>query len=98
MHRAPAGIKETERLFRKRLDDIAGKQAAALTRAEAFKLLEDQSGTPVSTGQLRGELAAAWDYALDAGRLPESSPTGGDSLCGAGYGARGKSSRASILE
>lgn len=73
-HRAPAGIKETERLFKKRLDSIADKQAAGLTRAEAFKLLEDQSDTPVSTGQLRGELAAAWDYALDAGRLPESSP------------------------
>lgn len=73
-HRAPAGIKETERLFAKRLVTIADKQASALTRAEAFNLLEDQSDTPVSTGQLRGELAAAWDYALDAGRLPESSP------------------------
>jgi integrase len=73
-HRAPKGIKETERLFSKRLDSIAHKQAAAVTRADAFALLEDQSDTPVSTGQLRGELAAAWDYALDAGRVPESSP------------------------
>jgi len=73
-HRKPAGVKETERLFNKRLDTIADKQAAAVTRADAFGLLEKQSDTPVSTAQLRGELAGAWDYALDAGRLPESAP------------------------
>lgn len=73
-HRQPKGVKETERLFTKRLDDIADKQAATLTRADAFKLLEDQSNTPVSTSQLRGELAGAWDYALDAGRIPDTSP------------------------
>lgn len=73
-HRKPAGIKETERLFLKRLDAIADKQAASVTRADAFALLEKQSSTPVSTAQLRGELAGAWDYALDAGRLPESAP------------------------
>lgn len=73
-HRKPAGIKETERLFLKRLDSIADKQAALVTRADAFGLLEKQADTPVSTAQLRGELAGAWDYALDAGRLPDSAP------------------------
>ncbi|MCY1240132.1 hypothetical protein D9M72_529650 [compost metagenome] len=76
-HRAPAGIKETERPFRTRLDTIDVKQASTLTRVVAFKLLEDQSGTPVSTGQLRGELAAAWDYASDAGRLKALQIGGG---------------------
>jgi integrase len=73
-HRQPKGVKETERLFAKRLSAIADKQAATLTRADAFNLLEDQSSTPVSTKQLRGELAGAWDYALDAGRIPDTSP------------------------
>jgi integrase len=73
-HRQPAGVKETERLFKKRLDSIADMEVVSLTRAHAFKLLEDQSNTPVSTGQLRGELAGAWDYALDAGRIPDTSP------------------------
>ncbi|MGF6347943.1 tyrosine-type recombinase/integrase [Variovorax sp. W2I14] len=73
-HRKAKGAKEVERLFTKRLDAIAHKQAATLTRADAFDLLEKQSGTPVSTASLRGELAGAWDHALDAGRLPDSSP------------------------
>lgn len=73
-HRQPKGAAEVERLFDKRLDAIADKQAASLTRADAFDLLEKQSSTPVSTAALRGELAGAWDYALDAGRIPDSAP------------------------
>jgi len=73
-HRAAKGAKEVERLFTQKLDAIAGKQAATVTRAEAFNLLSSWADTPVSTGQLRSELAGAWDYALDAARIPENTP------------------------
>ena len=74
-HRSPKSAKEMHRLLGKKyLESIEGLQAASLTRADAFKLLEGLANIPVSAQTLRGELGAAWDYALDAGRIPESSP------------------------
>ena len=75
IRRRPKGAAEVARLFEKKLDAINGKQAASITRAEAFSLLERLSvGAPVSTRQLRTELSGAWDYALDAGRIPDTTP------------------------
>jgi len=72
--RAAKGAAEVARLFDRLLDPVADVKAADLTRRQAFELIEGLAGTPVQTQMLRQELGAAWDYALDAGRLPESAP------------------------
>lgn len=44
-------------------------------RTHAFALLEKVgANTPVLANNLRTELGAAWDYALDAGRISEETP------------------------
>lgn len=74
-HRAQKGVTEIRRLFDKELGPIAGIPAADLTRSQAFDLLQSLAERkPVIAGQLRTELGAAWDYAIDAGRLPEITP------------------------
>lgn len=73
-HRKEKGAKEVRRMFDTMLGDYGDEPAATLTRAQAFDLLDMHSGIPVQCGKLRAELGAAWDYALDAGRLPESTP------------------------
>lgn len=74
-HRKPKGGAETRRLLTRYLGDLADVPAADVTRAQAFALLQDLAGrAPVLANNLRGELGAAWDYALDAGRIPEESP------------------------
>jgi integrase len=51
--------------------DFAATPAEALTRAQAFDVLDRRSGTPTAAAKLRSMLGSAWDYALDAGRLPD---------------------------
>lgn len=74
VHRKPKGRAEVRRMLERYLDPINDKQASALKRADAFALLEGLAGTPVLAGMIRQELGAAWDYALDADRLPEETP------------------------
>jgi integrase len=74
IHRKPKGAKEMRRLLRVSLDAIAQRPAVSITRSDAFDLLESFSSTPVNAQALRGELGAAWDYALDAGRIPDDTP------------------------
>ena len=73
-HRKPKGAKEMRRLMTAHLDSISAKPAHTVTRADAFDLLESLAHIPVSAQTLRGELGAAWDYALDAGRIPQETP------------------------
>jgi len=73
-HRKPKGAKEIRRSFDTMLGDHTDRPAATYTRAEAFELLERHLDHPVQCANLRRELAAAWDYALDAGKLPEITP------------------------
>jgi len=72
--RKPKGAKEMRRLLNAHLDAIEDRPAASITRADAFDLMEGMKHIPVSAQTLRGELGAAWDYALDAGRLPDNTP------------------------
>ncbi|WP_159082864.1 hypothetical protein [Burkholderia mayonis] len=55
------------------LGDIAALPAAELTRERAFSKIDSYRQTPVQASKLRLELGAAWGYALDTGRLPESA-------------------------
>lgn len=72
--RKPKGAAEVERLFERLVQPLMDRQAASVKRAEAFDLLESLASTPVQTSMLRRELGGAWDYGLDAGRLPEETP------------------------
>ncbi len=74
VHRSPKSAKEMRRMMRVHLDTIAQRPAASITRSDAFNLLESIASTPVIAQTLRGELGAAWDYALDAGRIPDEAP------------------------
>jgi integrase len=73
-NRSPKGEKEVRRLLARMIDLIADVPAASLTRAQAFDQLDTHLDTPVLCLQLRAELGAAWDYALDAGRLTDNTP------------------------
>lgn len=74
VHRKPKGAKEMRRLINAHIGVIADRPASSITRSDAFDLLESVSYIPVCAQTLRGELGAAWDYALDAGRIPDSTP------------------------
>jgi integrase len=74
VHRKPKGAKEMRRLIDAHIGAIAQRPASSITRSDAFDLLESVLYIPVCAQTLRGELGAAWDYALDSGRIPESSP------------------------
>lgn len=73
-HRKLKGARETRRMFNTMLGDLANVPAASVTRTQAFDLLESYASIPVQAGRLRGELGAAWDYGLDSGRLPDTTP------------------------
>ena len=72
--RKKKGAAEVRRMFGTMLAEVAEVPASELTRAQAFDLLESHQGIPVQAAKLRAELGAAWDYALDAGRVPDSTP------------------------
>lgn len=72
--RTSKGSREIRRMFATMLATVDDLRAESLTRAQAFDLLNLHSGIPVQAGKLRSEMGAAWDYALDAGRLPDTAP------------------------
>jgi integrase len=74
INRKPKGAAEVRRMFDTMLGPIAAVRASDLTRAQAFALLEAHKRTPVQASNLRQELGAAWDRALDAGLIPEVTP------------------------
>lgn len=74
-HRAKKGATEVRRMFDKMLGETGAVPAIDLTRAQAFDLIKGHAADrPVIAGYLRSELGAAWDYAIDAGRLPDTCP------------------------
>lgn len=72
-NRQSKGAAEVARMFRTMLGDIADLPAVEVTRERAFSKIDSYRRVPVQASRLRLELGAAWDYALDAGRLPESA-------------------------
>lgn len=74
VHRKPKGAAEVRRMFAKNLGELGDRAAASIKRAEAFEFLEGLAATPVQAKYIKQELGAAWDYALDAARLPEDTP------------------------
>ncbi|APA87185.1 site-specific integrase [Paraburkholderia sprentiae WSM5005] len=72
--RKEKGVVEVRRMFNSMLVPIAGLSAASITRAQAFEFLDSYRATPSLAARLRMELGGAWDYAMDAGRLPDGTP------------------------
>lgn len=73
--RAKKGVTEVRRMFDKDLGETGQIPAVELTRAQAFDLIKRTSErAPVQAGRLRTELGAAWDYCIDGGRLPDTTP------------------------
>lgn len=73
-HRQAKGVAEIRRLFDRHLGDLATVGASTVTRAQAFQLISGMADTPVLASQLRRELGAAWEHAVDAGQLPDDTP------------------------
>lgn len=75
LSRAKKGADEVQRMFRTMLGNLADTPATEVTRSAAFDLIQSYAATaPVQAKKLRSELGAAWDHAIDAGRLPDSVP------------------------
>lgn len=67
------GAKEVRRMLDTMLGDFANLRADKVTRAEAYAVIDRHAGIPVQASKLKAELGAAWDYAHDAGLLPETA-------------------------
>ena len=75
--RQEAGRLAAERALRRLLTEeptFAAMQAADVTRADAFRILDARKATPTATQKLRSMLGSAWDLAHDAGEIPEAAP------------------------
>lgn len=68
------GRRELRRVMHVLAASIRALTPAEITRAVAYDLIQQHAGTPVQAGSLRRELGAAWEWAHDAGRLPEAVP------------------------
>lgn len=75
--RGEKSVKEVSRMFETMLVEFGDMPAAEVSRSHAFDLIESVAHIPVQAAKLRAELGAAWDYAHDAGRLPELCQIGG---------------------
>lgn len=73
-HRDSLGASQSRRRMMAKIGPIAELPAASITRRQAFELLDGESKAPRNAAILRSELGAAWDHALDAGRLPDDTP------------------------
>jgi len=75
LHRKEKGAGYVRWLFDTMIPkEFSSLQAESITRSQAFDLLNSHIKTPVLAANLRAELGSTWDYALDAGRLPETTP------------------------
>jgi integrase len=74
-NRSSDGAGEVRRMLKTMLGPLADIRAETLTRGQAFELIEMHARrAPMRAKKLRSELGGAWDYALDADRLPQTAP------------------------
>lgn len=72
--REAKGAKAVAQRLRTAIAGHADMPVKAIGRRFVFDLVEGLSDRPVLAGSVKTELGAAWDYALDAGRIPEELP------------------------
>ncbi|WP_246795366.1 hypothetical protein [Burkholderia perseverans] len=71
--RKSKGAAEVKRTFDTMLGEFADRPADEVSRGQAFALLETYAHIPVQAQKLRRELGAAWEYALDAQLLSDTT-------------------------
>lgn len=73
-NREPKGARAVAVRLTNAIEPISKIPASSVTRRVAFDLISGLAETPVLARSVRNELGAAWDLALDAGRLGEDAP------------------------
>jgi integrase len=71
---SPAAQANTRYALGTPIEPILDMLPETVTRKMAFDLLERLRDRPTYANRIKMELGAAWDYALDAGRLPANTP------------------------
>ncbi|MBS7349186.1 MAG: hypothetical protein KIG95_03335 [Comamonas sp.] len=77
--RAQAGFVAAQRALQRVLDAepaLASQPAQAVTRSQAFAVIDGRKATPTAAAKLRALLGAAWEFGNDSGLL-----LGGEGLC-----------------
>lgn len=77
INRKVAGALADKRRLASVLDadpNFARMTAEAVTRADAFDIIDKVKATPTAAQKIRSLLGASWDYALDSGRLDGNVP------------------------
>lgn len=72
--REAKGAKAVHQRLVNALSDHSELPAKAVSRRFVFDLIESLSDRPMLAGSIKTEMGAAWDYALDAGRIPDELP------------------------
>ena len=72
--REAKGARAVAQRLRNAIAGHADMLVTAIGRRFVFELIEGLSDRPVLAGSVKTELGAAWDYALDAGRIPDDLP------------------------
>jgi integrase len=65
---------EAKRLLERELAPLQEREASSITRADAFDLLDAMRDRPVVAANVRRLAGAAWERALDSGRLKADTP------------------------
>lgn len=74
VNRKAAGAHAAAARLNRAIEPLEKLPAASLTRRTAFDLIAGMADTPVAAKSVRNEMGAAWDLALDAGKIPEDTP------------------------
>ncbi|WP_377153270.1 tyrosine-type recombinase/integrase [Roseateles sp. UC29_93] len=74
VHREPRGAGVIAQRLRKAMVVYGATRAADVNRAFVFQFIEERISTPVLAKSVKTEMAAAWRYAMEAGRVPENLP------------------------
>ncbi|MDD2711353.1 MAG: integrase family protein [Simplicispira sp.] len=72
--REPKGAKAVRQRLEKATRECADMPVTAVTRRFAFDFVNGLAAHPVMANSVKTELAAAWVFAMDAGRIPEDLP------------------------
>jgi integrase len=72
--REPKGAKAVAQRLRNATADCSDMAAGQVNRRFVFDLVEALASQPVLAKSVKTEMGAAWDHALDAGRIPDDLP------------------------
>ncbi|MET3232199.1 UNVERIFIED_ORG: integrase [Burkholderia sp. 1263] len=73
-YRGATASTNARRLIRSGIKPIADLAPDSITRQQAYNLINGKSQSPTMAARLRSELGAAWEFAMDADKLPSATP------------------------